>query len=367
METKKSTVAWTIRIIISFLFLLSAVAKLYPSAYFAISTFEVKQLYPMGFSESFAPYFSRILIGTEFALGILILQRNFLQKLVIPVTILMLAVFTTHLTIVSFQSGGNTGNCGCFGSLLPMTPIQAILKNIFAIILLVILFFIISKKNESKNNFWILTTTTLGAILMLFMMAPIQPPVNNFSVSAMPDNKSAASEPVQNINPVVVPAEIPVVKKDTIKKGKIAKKEVVEVALNEPAKHKSGYASYFSKIDSGKKTLCFFVPGCEHCRATAKELTALKQKDNTAPISILFMDEEANLIPEFFKEAGAEYPYKIVGIIAFWKLLGTGNDVPGVKYLWNGNSYKYFTGTSDNKFNGDEYESLIQKPFMELK
>ena len=53
MENFKKYLPWTIRIIISFLFLISAVAKLYPSPYFAISTFEVKQLYPLGFSEDF--------------------------------------------------------------------------------------------------------------------------------------------------------------------------------------------------------------------------------------------------------------------------------------------------------------------------
>ena len=65
LNMKKETISWILRLIISPLFILSAVAKLYPSPYFAISTFEVKQLYPLGFSEGFAPYFSRILIGIE--------------------------------------------------------------------------------------------------------------------------------------------------------------------------------------------------------------------------------------------------------------------------------------------------------------
>ena len=152
MTTKEKYIPLAIRIGISFLFLLSAVAKLYPSPYFAISTFEVKQLYPLGFSGDVAPFFSRILIGIEFALGILILQKHYLRKLVIPSTLLMLAVFTTHLSIETFQNGGNTGNCGCFGSLLPMTPIEAILKNVVAMILLVILLKIMPKKDESKSK-----------------------------------------------------------------------------------------------------------------------------------------------------------------------------------------------------------------------
>ena len=65
MKSIKQALPWTIRIGVSTLFLLSAVAKLYPTPYFALTTFEVKQLVPMGFSDSLAAYFSRILIGVE--------------------------------------------------------------------------------------------------------------------------------------------------------------------------------------------------------------------------------------------------------------------------------------------------------------
>ena len=68
----KKNISWIIRIVVALLFIVSAIAKLYPSPYFAISTFEVKQLYTLGFSDTIAPYFSRILIGIEFALGFLL-------------------------------------------------------------------------------------------------------------------------------------------------------------------------------------------------------------------------------------------------------------------------------------------------------
>ena len=363
MENIKKYAPWAIRIIISFLFLLSAVAKLYPSPYFAISTFEVKQLYPLGFSGEIAPYFSRILIGIELALGLLILQSNYLRKIVIPATILMLLVFTTHLSIVTFQNGGNSGNCGCFGSLLPMTPIEAIIKNVVAMILLVWLLIIMPKTNESKSNFWFLTTVTFGSILLLFMIAPIQPPQNNFVIN---------NEPESNV--VIVPEKkdlttptVTIVQKDTVKKVDDTKKVAVAV-IDEPTKHKSGYLKYFSKIDTGKKTLCFFVPGCDHCRVAAKELTDLKKKDkNFTDISIIFMNEEADLIPEFFKFAGAEYPYTIIEVIPFWTVLGSGKDTPGVKYLWNGNEYKYFYGITDNQFNPVEYQKIVLKSYSDLK
>jgi hypothetical protein len=182
-------------------------------------------------------YFSRILIGIEFALGILILQNNFLRKFVIPSTILLLAVFTTHLTIESFINGGNSGNCGCFGSLLPMTPIQAILKNVFAMILLFVLLFILPKKAENKGNLWILTTITLAFILLLFMLAPIQPKSENVAV----DN-TEVEQPVelqQIIAPTKTDTVMQTVKADTIKK------EIPKV-IDEPVKKKSGLSQYFA-------------------------------------------------------------------------------------------------------------------------
>jgi hypothetical protein len=361
MRTSKNNIAWGIRIVISFLFLLSAVAKLYPSPYFAISTFEVKQLYPMGFSESFAPYFSRILIGIELALGILILQKNFLRSIVIPSTIIILVVFTTHLTIETIQNGGNSGNCGCFGSLLPMTPIEAIIKNVIAMILLGWLFIIIPKTSERKDNFWVLTTVTFASILLLFMIAPIQPIESNFTVSSPEETTSDTIQEATIDTTTAVIAKETVVKVDAIK-------EVVKVETNEPVKKKSGYAQYFSSIDKGRKTLCFFVPGCDHCRVAAKELTELRKTTNNFPeISIIFMNEEADLIPDFFKESGAEYPYKIIEVIPFWNVLGSKRDTPGVKYLWNGNELKYYDGINSNKFDVKDFQKLINKPYSELK
>ncbi|WP_264520733.1 MauE/DoxX family redox-associated membrane protein [Flavobacterium sp. N1994] len=364
-ETKKSYLAWTLRIIVAALFIVSALAKLskghlLDSPYFAISTFEVKQLYPLGFSEGFAPYFSRTLIGIELALGLLLLQNNWLRKFIVPVTTLLLLVFIGHLSYVTFLSGGNTGNCGCFGELIPMTPIQAILKNIVAVGLLGYLYYLLPKK-EKNGNFWILTTVLFATILGIYMLAPIQPPASNFTVSSPADTTTDTISTTQIDTTKTAPT---VIAKDTLKKVET----IVKPENNEPEKHKSGYTQYFANIDKGRKTLCFFVPGCDHCRQAAKELTELKKANKNFPeISIIFMNEEADLIPDFFKEAGAEYPYKIIEVIPFWKVLGNGKDTPGVKYLWNGNELKYYFGITENKFDPVDYQKLINKPYSDFK
>lgn len=359
MKDSKNIISWAIRIIIAVLFIVSAVAKMYPSPYFAISTFEVKQLYSLGFSEAIAPFFSRILIGIELALGFLILQKHFLKNFVVPITILMLAVFVVHLTYVTFLSGGNSGNCGCFGELIPMTPIEAIIKNIVAIALLISLYYLLPKNNHKTENFWILTTVLFATILGIFMLAPIHPPESEYSVSPIIETEMVTDSVLTEVEPLKIKEKvIETIKIDSSKitKTSIANNEEVSIP-----KIKSGYAKYFSKIDSGKKVLCFFVPGCDHCRATAKELNEIKRSNPEFPeMSILFMDEEANLIPEFFTEVGSKYPFKVIDIIGFWKILGTGKDVPGVKLLQDGKEVKYYFGTTDNKFNKDEFANLIK-------
>lgn len=360
-ESTKKNLSFFIRLLVSVLFLVSAVAKLYPSPYFAISTFEVKQLYPLGFSEQIAPFFSRILIGIELGLGLLLLQRRLLRILVLPATILLLLVFIIHLSIETFGSGGNAGNCGCFGELIPMTPIEAIIKNVVAVILLAVVYKITPTRNERQDNFWYLCSIVLASILALFMVAPIQPIVTESTDNQVVDTLAIPSPELQTPSTSVAAdtLQTPEKVKDTTSKPEKPKA---------PTSKKSGYASYFRDIDSGKKLFCLFVPGCEHCKDAARDLTNLKKKNKDFPdIRIVFMNEEADLIPTFFEYAGAEYPYKIIEIIPFWKLLGQGRDTPGIKYLWNGNEYIFFDGINDNQFSAKALEKVISETDKKYK
>lgn len=359
---KKENLSWILRLIISALFIVSAVAKLYPSPYFAISTFEVKQLYPLGFSEGFAPYFSRILIGIEFALGIAILLKDYLKKITIPATILLLAVFTIHLSYTTFVSG-NAGNCGCFGELIPMTPVEAIIKNIIAICLLVWLFKILPA--DGKSNFWLLKSVGLGCVLALFMLAPIRPVAEIVEEPISPKNSIIEIKPSTDY--IYTTEEIKI-GNDSIKLKDGKEIPTEKKTEDAPKKVKSGYEKYFPGIDTDKKILCYFVPGCDHCMDTAKELNEMRKKDkNFPPIYVIFMNEEPEKIPTFFEFAGTKFPYKMIDVIPFWTELGSGRDTPGVKYLWNGNEFKYYDGINENKFNGAEFKKLIKKPYSELK
>lgn len=174
MDHVKKYLPWAVRLLLSGFFFLSAAAKLYPSPVLAITSFEMKQLLPLGFDECFAPFFSRYIIAAEIAIGIGLLQPHFLKSIVIPAATLMLGVFSIHLAVEIMNTGGNSGNCGCFGELIPMTPLQSIFKNIASIGLLIYLFFQVKDKEKGQNNPWILSSIFAFSSLFMFGLTPME-------------------------------------------------------------------------------------------------------------------------------------------------------------------------------------------------
>ena len=312
---------WVIRIIISLLFLVSAYAKVYhePSAYFSITTFEAKQLVPLGFSSEISSYLSRILIALEFAIGVLILLPFYLKRIVIPLTIFVLAAFCVHLALQIYLTG-NSGNCGCFGTLLPMTPLEAILKNIFAIGLLVILNKLLSKdKSKSIEIFY-------GFLIYLFFVIGIM-----------------ALVPIKNSSNVTIDSNYQIQE---------------DLVLEGPKQMKSEFGQTLPFADKGRLILCFFAPGCDHCRAAVRSIDSLSKIVEDFPkVEIVFMDEEVDKIPEFFEYAGGEYNYIVLDISTFYDVLTLERDTPGIFYMWNGNILKEFNGTNESAY---DPESLLK-------
>lgn len=323
---KKIFAIWSIRIVIAILFLVSAYAKIYhePSAYFSITTFEAKQLVPLGFESGFAAYISRILISLEFSLGILILLPFQLKRIVVPLTIFVLAAFCFHLLIQIYLTG-NSGNCGCFGALLPMTPLEAIIKNIFAIGLLVFLNKLLDKRDFNKNEIVYGFLVYFISLVLIFLFIPIKSSEN---ISLDLKNSSNYESTV----------------------------------ISGPSQVKSEFGDFLPMADNGRLLLCFFAPGCEHCRATIKSIDSLSRINPDFPkVEIVFMEEEVEKIPDFFEYAGNEFSYIVLDISTFYDVLTWERDTPGVFYMWNGNIIKEFNGINEKAFNAEELVKVLQK------
>ena len=299
------------RLLISGLFLLSAIAKLYPTPLYGITkVFEEGQLIPMGFSEDFAPFLSRLIIAFEFFIAFAILQTHYIKKLIIPSTILLLIIFNVDLALDIFV--GNDENCGCFGQLIPMTPTEAFIKNIFTILLLIFIYRNVNDKKES--SFLLLLNGYLIFSVLMFSLLPI--------------------------------------------------------ATNSSSKQISSYSSYVDEafnINEGKKILCFFDAGCEHCMDAAKSLTEIASNSTEFPdVHIIFSDTEEGKIPDFIKYSGKEYSYQIMefynpddDINSYLEVLGFEYENPVIIYYNNGNQMRFYDGTGSNEYNAKDFESLF--------
>jgi len=312
MNSFKEKLPFIARVVISLLFLLSAFAKLYPTPLYGITkVFEEGQLIPMGFSNDLVPFISRLIIGFEFFIAFAILQFNYLKKLVVPSTILLLLIFSVDLSIDIFI--GNADNCGCFGQLIPMTPIEALIKNILTILLL---FYIYKNVEDKKSSSFLLLLSSYSIILVLM-----------FALLPIPSNSVA--------------------------------------------KQTSSFSSYVIddfNINDGEKILCFFDAGCEHCMDAAKSLNQLSDSIAYFPeMHIIFSDSEADRIPEFFAYVGKEYSHQVLpfyneddAINSYLEILGYEYENPAIIYLDNENQIRFYDGTGANAFKAEEFKKLFE-------
>ena len=330
MKTVNKQVVTILRILISLLFLVSALAKLYPVPIIGITKiFEEGQLIPMfvelglslSFSSDLAPYFSRLIIGIEFFIAIAILQKNYLKKIILPFSIGLISVFTIHLSYQFFT--GDNDNCGCFGELIPMTPIEAIIKNILT---LIILFFI--NKNISfnkENNILLLTNKVLAILLLMFALLPIS-------------NSSSSQS-----------------------------SSFLQYVSNED----------FIQIDD-TKVLCFFDPDCDHCQDAANSIDSLSKTLNNFPnVHIIFANvdndsiagnEMIERINNFFNNKDIGFSYQSMPfdnwdtdeIDSYSEITFPLYDNPVVILYQGEKQIRLFDGTGTNEFDILEFKNLLE-------
>jgi hypothetical protein len=310
----KKNLPLIIRVLISALFLLSAVAKLYPTPMYGITKiFEEGQLIPMGFSEGLAPYFSRFIIAIEFFIAFAVLQKNYLKKLVIPTSILMIFVFSLHLAYSLFL--GDSENCGCFGELIPMSPLQALIKNIITIGILGYLYK--NTTDDKENSFSKLSVQLLTVLLVMFAFLPV------------------SSQTKSEGNSFVLFVE------------------------DESFKNSEDY-----------KILCYFDAGCEHCQHAARSIDSLSNlSDNFPPVHIVFSDTEKENIPKFFEYVGNQYPYQVMPfanydtdeIDSYMEITFPDYDNPIVILYKGAKQIRLFDGSGYNEYQAEELQLLLDK------
>ena len=329
-QTHRSKIIWIIRFTISALFVLSAFAKMFP-----IESFE-KQLvsiaYKPGLLHDFTNWctkavWARIIVIFELFIGFALLIPFLQKRFTLPLAITMLFVFILHL---SYQIAlfGNTGNCGCMGELLPMSPLNAIIKNVISIALLVYLFKFSPSLSDENPVFHVLLLP--GVFFFVFVFWPIKK-----TCCCDEEINTRVNQEVQILNDRIDSLEY------FIQSASSTGKVVSDSVPKKPPRKEPSFVSEFhnyteyeingksvrSNPDEGKSIVCVFNPDCDHCLEMAKKLKSIKNK-KLAKIQFLFFNPDASddnemraQIKAFLSNAGLAVPFKIIERNSFDRLL----------------------------------------------
>lgn len=268
-----------LKITLGILFLFSAISKIVAPGLFEITILEQGIIQ----SREVAAYFGRLIIVLELFLGLAFFQPCYLKKLILPLSLLTLIGFTGLLSY-SFLIG-DTSNCGCFGEVLKMSPLEAIVKNI---VLIIIGLFSFNLEETKSKNIYIPALLFFISIVIVLGVAPIKS-YENLKFSKYTDFEN---------------------------EGRV-------------------------DLTSDDKLVAIFFINCEHCIATAKEIVTLEnESDKLKNFYILFAGEETDSVKHFLNEINIDHPYQRIPIEDFFNLIGTAP--PRIYWLQNGKVKEYW-------------------------
>ncbi len=320
-------IAYSICFVSGIIFIFAGIVKLFP-----INSFEFQMVTQGQANYAIAPYLSRLIIGFEILLGIGLLQRFWLKQIIIPASVLLLAVFSLYLGIKIFQ-GGSPDNCGCFGQILPMSNTAALIKNLILIVLILFAYKKIETDIPGKLLYIVIPAVCIYAFL--FIAFPVKKYVVPNVLAVPPVVKDTLK--IVSSAAEFVTKKIPDVPEKKVKKDSTRVIRVIEktVSVYTPF-------SVFTTLDGsktvdlndGEKIVAILSLDCDHCIAAAKCLSELYKKGKIPKVYALFLGEE-NQVNPFFEQTGYAFPYIILPPEKFFPLLE--QNPPRIVYLNNGN------------------------------
>ena len=246
--------------IIGGIFIFSGYTKLYP-----IEPFEYTFV-DLGFINwQIAPFIARLMIGLEFLIGILLLLNLNLKKTAYKLAIATLIFFCIYLLLLIFFTG-NKGNCGCFGTAIEMTPLQALIKNG----IMLALFFVLYRYHEGwefKNKGrLIIVLIAAASFTMPFILNPV----------ALDYSEAYLDKPEENFK----------LELDTLYRY---------ATLNVPPK----------TLSEGKHVIAFMSLTCPHCRVAANKIRIIHERN--PEISFYFvLNGDIEKLKPFFEDTHTE-------------------------------------------------------------
>ena len=269
-------------------FLFSGFTKLYP-----IEPFEYTFVDIGLFNWRVAPFIARLFISLELVIGFLLVINLQLRRSAYKLGIATLIIFSIYLLLLMVFSGNN-GNCGCFGTYLPMTPLQALLKNLVMLGVFAVLY----KYHEgwelnTKFNY-LIALPYAGAFVIPFILNPVE---LNYSSAYL-------NKPESNFK----------IELDTLYK---------HAQLTKPP----------AELSKGKQLLVFLSLTCPHCRIAANKIRIIHKRNPMIPFYFVLNGDEADL-KNFYTNTHSEAIPSCILLQPYFLFLSRSTNLP-VIYLVN--------------------------------
>ncbi|MBK8144474.1 MAG: DoxX family protein [Bacteroidetes bacterium] len=272
-------------VVIGIVFIFSGISKIPTLEQFGWTIVETTPL-----NWDLAEWSARLLIGLEIFLGLLFITHLRLRRVAIPVSVLLLVVFTAYLLLV-IKVHGSSGNCGCFGEVIQMTPLESVYKNLAMLVLIGIISFL---QHEWRFRFASLTVILLllTCLLIPFLMNP--------------------------------PESIYIYEK--------------EQDINEPLPLSMLYQSEINappteELRKGKHVISFMSLTCEYCRKAAKRIRIMRDKHPELPFYIVLNGDSSMLKPFFEDTRLTNVPYSMFNGAEQFKTINGGIALPTIKWV----------------------------------
>ena len=279
MSVYNTHTLYAIRVVIGVVFILSGAFKLA-----TIPSFENLLLKLDVISWKYVDILSRAIISLEFLIGILLIANIYIKR-ILQITLYTLVGLSFVLVYLYFFVS-KQDNCGCFGDIIKLNPIESIVKN-----LILIVFVIISLKNKkSFENEWFKKYRNI--ILLILAIGAFAWPY----IAYMPMSKNIKSNYTIK-NPFYIDEE-------TMQSVNFNTQDSVN-------------------LTEGKHIICFASLTCPACKRAISKLSSIHQNNqDKLSIYIIFLDtaERDNLLEDLIAETGLiTIPYAFMTLEDFVK------------------------------------------------
>lgn len=269
--------AQILRLLLALSFLLSGYTKFIGPGYFEITLMDQGLVS----GRTTAAHLTRLIIGIEWALGVLLLLPFYTRKLLLFSLALLggLSIHLLHLWAI-----GDQENCGCFGEMIAMTPMESLMKN--AVLMMFALGAYRQRFVKRPQQKWV-----LGAALLIIGSIWI--------VLPLPKPEAQLFREFSHFEP----------------QGRV-------------------------DLTQGEVLVAVFNLDCEHCQEAATALGQLTKEQSLPPIYVLFFQEGSTMVDQFETLTQTDFPYAFIDTTTFFDLIG--DSPPRLYFLRDGKVIQFW-------------------------